>query len=68
MCVIETAMLVGMCMRFPCGVLGTVLMPVVLVMHMWMCMRQGLVSMFMFVAFREVGQTPNPINPPAISN
>jgi hypothetical protein len=34
MCVIEPAMLVGMCMRFPCGVFGTVLMPVVLVMQM----------------------------------
>lgn len=54
MCVNEPAMLVGMSMRFPCGVLGTVLMPVVLVVHMGMCMRQGLVSMFMFVAFREV--------------
>lgn len=54
MCVNEPTILVGMSMRFPCGVLGPVLMPVVLVMHMWMRMRQGLVSMFMFVAFREV--------------
>jgi hypothetical protein len=30
----EPAMLVGMCMRFPWGVFGTVLMPVVLVMQM----------------------------------
>ena len=34
MCVIAPATLVGMCMRFPCGVFGTVLMPVVLVMQM----------------------------------
>ena len=50
--VFEPAMLMGMGMRLSGTVFGTVLMLVMLVMHMRMRVRHGLVGMGMFVAFR----------------
>lgn len=48
----EPAMLMGMGMRLAGTVFGTVLMLVMLVMHMRMRVRHGLVGMGMFVALR----------------
>ena len=52
--VFEQAMLMEMGMRLSGAVFGTVLMLVMLVMHMRMRVRHGLVGMGMFVAFRQV--------------
>jgi hypothetical protein len=50
--VFEPAMLMGMGMWLSGAIFGAVLMPVMLVMHVRMRVRHGLVGMGMFVAFR----------------
>ena len=50
--VFEPAMLMGMGMRLARAIFDSVLMLVMLVMHVRMRVRHGLVGMGMFVAFR----------------
>ena len=52
--VFEPAMLMGVGMRLSGVVFGTVLMLVMLVMHVRMRVRHGLVGMFVFMTFRQV--------------
>lgn len=54
MAVLEPAMLVGVGVRLARRVFGAMSMPVMLVVHVGMRVRHGLVDMLMFVAFGEM--------------